>query len=163
MAEPISYTPKPARVEMTAHEELHRLLETCHRHGVLRLANDLIASNTEVARVLVEGVKNERVMNAFKNLSVFLMALSSVPPADLYRIVFALRDGVAALAQSKLEERVEPREAPGLKGAYHMLNDEHLWRSLTPVVEALKAFATGLDRRVENPISDYSGKPGRTQ
>lgn len=52
MAQPIQYTPKPARIEPTAQEELQRLRETCHEHGLLRFANDVIAANTQIAQTI---------------------------------------------------------------------------------------------------------------
>ncbi len=161
MAQPIQYSVRPARVETTASEELERLLETCHRHGLLRFANDLVASNTAVAKVIVEGLQSEGVLNAIQNLSVLLMALSRIPPAELYRIVFALKDALTRMADSRVDgpEAVHP---PGITGAYHMLHDEQLWRALTPLCEGLKAFAEGLGRQPPNPITDFARKPGST-
>jgi hypothetical protein len=45
-------------------------------------------------------------------------------------------------------------------GAYRMLHDEQHWQRLRPLLEALKAFGTTLARKVENPISEFSGKSG---
>lgn len=47
MAKAIDYQPEPPRIGPTADEELQRLLQTLHEHGVLRLTNDLVASNNE--------------------------------------------------------------------------------------------------------------------
>ncbi|HEU4625391.1 MAG TPA: hypothetical protein VG994_20785 [Steroidobacteraceae bacterium] len=160
MAEAIRYTVPPPRIETTAREELDRLLETCHRHGVLRLMNDVVASNTQLAQVIVEGLQSEGAQNAIKNASILLMALSRMPPEQFYRVIFAMRDGVATLTGAAAEEP-DGQEAPGITGALRMLHDEQLWRALSPLVAALKAFATRLDREVESPIADFSGKPGR--
>lgn len=160
MAQPIQYTVRAPRTGTSAREELDRLLETCHRHGVLRLANDLVASNTALAQVIVQGLQNEGVTTAIKNLSVLAMALSRIPPEEFYRVVFALKNGLTTLAGASDAEHA-PQGAPGLSGAYHMLHDQELWQALTPLVAALKAFAAGLEQKVENPISSFSGKPGR--
>ncbi len=162
MAQPIEYTPPPRRIGPTAEEELHRLLETCHAHGLLRFANDLVGAQTEVAQVIVDGLANESVLTAIKNLAVLLMALSRIPPEQFYRIVFALRDGVVKLTEQAPPDG-EEAQPPGITGAVHMLHDEQLWHALTPVVAALKAFASGLERPVQNPISDFTGKSGSTQ
>ncbi len=159
MAEPIKYTVPRPRVQTSAREELDRLLETCHQHGVLRFANDVIASNTALARVVVGALQDESVLNALKNALVLLMALSRIPNDQFYRVVFALKDALAELAATTPAQ--EPVEAPGVAGAYRMLHDEQLWQALTPLVGALKSFAAGLDRQAENPISDFSGKPGK--
>jgi uncharacterized protein YjgD (DUF1641 family) len=173
MAAPIQFEVKPARTEITAREELDRLLETCHRHGLLRLANDLVAANTDIAQVLVGGLQKPATLNAIQNLSVLLMALSCIPPAEFYRLVFAVTDGAARLAATSrdgwrqsgqegagagTEDREQP---PGVLGVYRLLHDEQLWRALAPLIEGLKGFAEGLEKPVSNPISDFCGKPGR--
>ena len=38
MAKSIEYQPEPAKIGPDAHDELERLLETLHQHGVLRLS-----------------------------------------------------------------------------------------------------------------------------
>lgn len=164
MARPIQYTPRPARTETTAQEELSRLLETCHEHGVLRLANDLIASNTEIARIVVGGLETPGVLNALQNLSILLMALSRVPPEQFYRIVFAAKGALDALVRAA-EDGSRGAEngshaAPGVLGTYRMLHDERRWRGLQPLLAALEQFGTALARKVENPISEFSGKSG---
>jgi uncharacterized protein YjgD (DUF1641 family) len=175
MAAPIQFEVRPARTEMTAREELDRLLETCHRHGLLRLANDLIAANKEVAQILVSGLEKPGTLNVIQNLSVLLMALSCIPPAELYRLVFAAADGTARLAASSRDgpqqnsqdgtrprmRMEDPTRPPGVLGVYRLLHDEQLWRALAPLIEGLKGFAEGLEKPVSNPISDFSGKPGR--
>jgi uncharacterized protein YjgD (DUF1641 family) len=163
MAPPLQYTPRAARTEATAQEELGVLLETCHEHGVLRLANDLIASNTEIARILVEGLERPGTLNALQNLSILLMALSRIPPNEFYRIVFAAKSAIDSLvgaAEGSQLPEAESHTAPGLMGAYRMLHDEQHWQRLRPLLEALKAFGTALARKVENPISEFSGKSG---
>lgn len=166
MAKPISYEPRPARADTTAREELDRLLETCHRHGLLRLANDLVAHNTEVAQVLVGGLSKPGTLNAIQNLSVLLMALSCIPPAEFYRLVFALADGAARVTAGPRDGHGAPSvgdggPSPGLMGVYRLLRDEQLWRALSPIIEGLKGFAEGLEKPVSSPISDFSGKEGR--
>jgi uncharacterized protein YjgD (DUF1641 family) len=166
MAKPIQHEIRPACAETSAREELDRLLETCHRHGLLRLANDIVAANTEVAQVIVGGLRKPGTLNAIQNLSVLLMALSCIPPAEFYRLVFALADGAARLAASARDGHgagmgEEGEHPPGLMGVYRLLRDEQLWRALTPLIEGLKGFADGLGKPVSNPISDFSGKSGR--
>lgn len=53
----------------------------------------------------------------------------------------------------------EEGEAPGISGAYRMLQDEELWHAVTPLVEGLKVFAERLDRPMGKPVEDYYGKP----
>jgi uncharacterized protein YjgD (DUF1641 family) len=166
MAKPIQHQVRPARTETSAREELDRLLETCHRHGLLRLANDLVAANNDVAQVIVAGLRQPGTLNAIQNLAVLLMALSCIPPAEFYRLVFAVADGAARLATHSRpapagQQPQDGEQPPGLVGVYRLLRDEQLWRALTPLIEGLKGFAEGLEKPVASPISDFTGKAGR--
>lgn len=158
MAEPIQYKPNPPKIGPDAHEELERLLQTAHERGVLRFMNDLVGANTEVASVLVGGLNTEGGRNAVQNLSALAMVLGRMPPDQFYKMLFAMKDGLERMSQYQHSEEAE---APGVSGAYKMLHDESLWRAITPVVEALKVFADGLNREVDKPISDFSGKPSK--
>ncbi len=168
MAQPITYTPTPARTDTTAEEELRRLLQSCHEHGVLRFANDLVGSNTEIAKVVMQGLESPGVLNALQNLSILFMALSRIPPEQFYRLLFAAKDAMAVLASeapsqdgAKAGQRPDSARPPGVRGAYRMLHDEELWQALQPFISAVRAFGGGLHRQVENPISEFSGKSGR--
>ncbi len=156
MAEPIQYTPKPAKIGPDAHDELERLLQTMHEHGVLRLADDLVAANTQWTQVIVDGLNKEGSRKTVQNLSILLMLLSRIEPAQLYKVLFALRDGLEQIAHH--QPKTEKIDSPGIKGTYKMLNDDTLWQGVMPLLEALKAFGKGLNRKVDKPISAYSGK-----
>jgi uncharacterized protein YjgD (DUF1641 family) len=158
MAEPIQYTPKPPKVDSDAHEALEHLLETAHQHGVLRFANDLIASNGQWAQVLADGLNKEGSRKAVQNLAMLLMLLSRIEPKQLYKLLFAARDSLEYVARYRPGTDAG---APGVKGAYQMLHDEALWRSIAPLLDALKVFGNGLERDVQTPISAFSGKQTR--
>lgn len=156
MAKSIEYQPEPAKIGPDAHDELERLLETLHQHGVLRLVNDLVAANNEVAQVLVKGLQREGTLNVIQNVSVIVLALSSLPPDRVYKLAFGLRDMVDALSQP---EQTREQKAPGVQGVWKMLQDDDLWRSLQPVLNGLKAFSRRMEEQVDKPISSYTGKP----
>lgn len=156
MAKAIEYQPEPAKIGPDANEELQRLLETLHQHGVLRLANDLVAANQEVAEVLVKGLQREGTLNAIQNISVILQALSSIPPERVYKLAFGLRDMAVALSD---REQSEEQKAPGVHGAWKMLQDDDLWRSLSPLLNGIKAFSKRMEEPVDKPISAFTGKP----
>lgn len=156
MAKSIEYQPEPAKIGPDAHEELDRLLETLHQHGVLRLVNDLVAANNEVAQVLVKGLQREGTLNVIQNVSVIVLALSSLPPERVYKLAFGLRDMADVLSQPELTRE---QKAPGVQGVWKMLQDDDLWRSLQPVLNGLKAFSRRMEEQVDKPISSYTGKP----
>lgn len=156
MAKAIEYQPEPAKIGPDANEELQRLLETLHQHGVLRLANDLVAANNEVAEVLVKGLQREGTLNAIQNISVILLALSSIPPERVYKLAFGLRDMAVALSE---RGETEAQKAPGVHGAWKMLQDDDLWRSLSPLLNGIKAFSKRMEEPVDKPISAFTGKP----
>ncbi|CAM2195930.1 DUF1641 domain-containing protein [Paraburkholderia kururiensis] len=158
MAERIHHDITPPKIGTDAHEELERLLQSLHEHGVLRFANDVVCAKTPLAEVLVGGLQKEGTLNALQNLSILLMALSRIPPARFYKIAFALQ-GALDRAGNWQPEEADSHAAPGVTGAYRMLHDDALWEALLPLIEGLKAFAQGLEQEVEKPISTFTGKP----
>lgn len=158
MAKSIEYQVEPPKIGPTAEEELQRLLQTLHEHGVLRLANDLVASNNEWMQVIVSGLSRKGSLNTIQNLSVLLLALSTIPPERMYKLAFGLRDFMAELSREEQEESVG-NSAPGARGAWKMLHDDELWQSLTPILNGMKAFSRRMEEEVDKPISSFSGKP----
>ncbi|QOR39557.1 DUF1641 domain-containing protein [Billgrantia diversa] len=156
MAERISHDVTPPRIGPDAREELEQLLQMLHEHGVLRLAKDMVGANTAVASVVVDGLGKESTLNAIQNLAVLGMMLSDIPPERFYRVAFAVKEAIDRIGQHQPGE--EGSDAPGVSGAYRMLNDDELWRAVSPLVEGLKAFAERLDKPVDKPASDYFGK-----
>lgn len=125
------------------------------RNGASRKANDLVAANDKIAQVLVNGLNREGSLNVIQNLSVLAMALSTFPPGQFYKMVFALRDRVDVISRA----REDNAEAPGVRDLYKMLNDNAFWQAVTPVIEGMKAFTRRMDDEVDKPISAFSGKP----
>lgn len=157
MAEPIDYDVKPTKTEPDAKDELDRLLQSLHQHGVLRMVNDLVCANTAITNVLVDGFNKDGTLNVIQNLSILAMALSRVQPDEFYRLVFALKDAGAAVSQWRAPDH--DNLAPGVKGTYRLLHDESLWHAITPLLEGLKAMGEGMKRPVDKPISQFTGKP----
>lgn len=158
MAKSIEYQVEPPKIGPTAEEELQRLLQTLHEHGVLRLANDLVASNNEWMQVIVSGLSRKGSLNTIQNISVLLLALSTIPPERMYKLAFGLRDFMAKLSREEQEESAG-NSAPGARGAWKMLHDDELWQSLTPILNGMKAFSRRMEEEVDKPISSFSGKP----
>ena len=154
MAERIDYDVKPTPIGPTASEEMQRLIEGLHEAGVLRFANDVVRARTGVAQVVVDGLNQEGSLNALQNLSTLFMALSRIEPEQFYKVVFALKDAAAELGN----QHPGDDEAPGVTGAYKMLHDDELWAAVGPIVAALKAFARGMDKPAEAPVTRFTGK-----
>lgn len=156
MAEPLDFKPTPVRTHATAREELDRLIETLHEHGVFRLANDLVAANQDIAAIVVKGLETEGARNVMQNLSALAMVLGKVPPGAVYKFAEAVREAAQALDSV----RHEPEDsAPGVRGVYRLLNDDELWQTLTPLARAVGTFGRAMARPTpEKPITAYSGK-----
>lgn len=155
MAQRLSYDVKPTRTEPTAHEELERLLQTLHESGALRLANDLVSANGQILQTVMAGLGKEGSLNALQNLAVLMMALSRIRPGDLYKLASAL---TSALDVAGGEGEASP-PAPGITGAYKMLNDDDLWAGLWPLLRGLQAFSGKMaSQDIEKPITAFSGK-----
>lgn len=163
MAERIDYTPPPnGDLDPSAQQEWERLLEGMHEHGFLRFANDLVRSNTQLAQILTDALSREGALNAIQNLSTLMIALSSISPGQFHKTVYAAQDAFATM-ESEIRDEHECGKAPGLAGAFRLLKDEELWHALSPLIGGLKSFCHGLDRDVERPVSDRTGKPSDFQ
>lgn len=170
MAERISYDVPPPNIGPDAQEELDRLVQTLHEHGLLRFANDVVASNHELMRIVVDGLNKPGSLNAIQNLSVIAMTLSALPPERFYQVMFALKEGIEQVGNHRHADQTKPNEqahnqdkekdsAPGITGVYHMLNDDELWYAIKPILAGLRAFSERLDRPVDKPVTDFTGKP----
>ena len=157
MAERIDYNVKPTPMGPDAHQELERLLQSLHEHGVLRFANDVVCSKTQLAHVLVGGLEKEGTLNVIQNLSVLAMALSRIPPEQFYKVVFGVKDALEELNRHTKPE--DDGDAPGITGTYKMLQDDKLWASLGPILEAVKVFADRMGKEPDKPITEFTGKP----
>ncbi|RUR29056.1 DUF1641 domain-containing protein [Vreelandella nanhaiensis] len=172
MAERIAHDVTPPKIGPDAQEELDRLVQTLHEHGVLRFANDVVASNHELLRILVGGLNKPGTLNAIQNLSVIAMTLSTLPPERFYQVMFALKEGIEQVGNHRHDEAEghsyksrskgkyqEKDSAPGITGIYRLLHDDELWYAIQPVLAGLRAFSERLDRPVDKPVTDFTGKP----
>ena len=161
MAPRLEFTATPREnAEPGAQDELALLLDSLHRHGFLRFANDVVSANGALAKVVVDGLNTEGALRAMQNISILLMALTRIEPNQFYKVVFAAKDALASVRAHQEETRDEDgNAAPGLTGAYKLLNDQDLWRALMPMIDGLKLFAGRLGEEVEKPITAFTGKP----
>lgn len=156
MAERIHYDVPPARSEPDAREALDTLLASLHQHGFLRLANDVVCANSEIAQILVAGLNRPGAQAALQNISLLFMALSQVPPERFNQLLLAL----AAGANAPDRQAQQPQHAaPGIRGALRWLKDEQFWQGIAPLLAGLRAFTAALDEPADKPITRYSGKP----
>lgn len=156
MAERMNYDVPPTRTEHTATEALGSLLENLHQHGFLRLANDVVMANTQIAKVLVNGLNQPGAQAGIQNLSLLLVALSKIPPEHFNHLLIALTRAAQAMTHEQTED--EQVKAPGVTGALKMLGDDRLWQQAAPFFSAIKAFAEALQEKPERPVTRYSGK-----
>ncbi|WP_447867662.1 DUF1641 domain-containing protein [Rahnella bonaserana] len=165
MAERQEYQVPPARTHTTAQEMLHTLTESLHEHGFLRLMNDVVRANTDIASILVAGLNQPGTQNATQNLSLLFITLSKIPPEHFNHLLLALKSGVMAVRQNERmshsnEEQKQKQEeaAPGVLGVMKLLNDEALWRGLMPIINGLKAFGEKLQKEEQKPVTRNTGK-----
>ncbi|WP_428943699.1 DUF1641 domain-containing protein [Pantoea sp. FN060301] len=156
MAERMNYEVPPTRTEPNAGEALNTLLENLHKHGFIRLANDLVCANTDIAKVLVSGLNRPGSQAAIQNISLLMMALSRMPPERFNQLLMALTDGVNALSQATQDE--QKQRAPGITGIIRLLRDDEFWQGISPLLSGLRAFSTSMEKSPDKPISRYSGK-----
>ncbi|MBR8057610.1 DUF1641 domain-containing protein [Burkholderia dolosa] len=143
-----------------ARSALERLLGSLHRHGFLRFANDVVSANARMAEVLVGALDKPGTQIGMQNLSVLVMALSSIPPEQFGKMVFAAADALRHIGEWEPSEH--EHVAPGVRGFYRLLHDDALWDALTPLLEGMKVFAQGLAREPDQAVSALAAKPTRT-
>ncbi|MFD3249086.1 DUF1641 domain-containing protein [Rahnella aquatilis] len=159
MAERQEYQVPPARTGTTAQDMLHTLTESLHEHGFLRLLNDVVRANTDIASILVSGLNQPGGQNAMQNLSLLFMTLSKIPPEHFNHLLQALKSGVMAVRQDNSRDEPKQEEtAPGVLGMMKLLNDEDLWRGLMPIVNGLKAFGEEIQKEEQKPVTRNTGK-----
>lgn len=163
MAERQEYQVPPARTETTAQDMLHTLTESLHEHGFLRLLNDVVRANTDIASILVSRLNQPGSQNAMQNFSLLFITLSKIPPEHFNHLSLALKSGVMAIRQDedKSNNNEGPKQeamAPGVLGVMKLLNDEALWRGLMPIVNGLKAFGEELQKEEQKPVTRNTGK-----
>ena len=134
---------------LPAFAEIVGLVRSLHEQGLLRAANDMAGSGTQLVPMLSaifeDYLSDDKNRRALQNLSVaFTTLLSRLDPASLSKLLLALGDSLEYIATYKPGEG--ETAAPGFMGAYRMFKDESLWRALNPMIEALKTFGSELDK-----------------
>ncbi|MFW7342320.1 hypothetical protein V0R37_12320 [Pollutimonas sp. H1-120] len=131
------------------------LLQSLHQQGLLRFANDVVASQDQWMPVLSEILddyrNDESIRKALQNMLVICTTmLSRIEPDQLSKLLLALSDSLEHIAKRK--PNGNEAAAPGLVGLYRMTKDESLWRGLAPVIEMLKVFSTKLDAATDRAV-----------
>lgn len=130
---------RPARAE----QELHELLEVLSERGILRALRDFVGGLPGISLIVARALNQPETIGAVQNLALILKALGTLPPAELSRLL----DSAQAAAASVHRAAGRPPEqdaAPGVTGAYKLLQDDDLWRTLHPLLEGLRMFGTTL-------------------
>lgn len=130
MAKPLVYVPQPVPVD-TAGDEVQRLVETLHEHGVLRLLTNLVAESHGVAKVALDQLETPKGKNLVDNLSVLVNTLTQIEDGALDKLLTGVSKGVNAAAQG-LDDK-----APGTFGLLRELNDPDVRRGLNAVLTLL--------------------------
>ncbi len=158
MAERMNYEVPPTKTAPDAQDALQELLHSLNHHGFLRLANDVVSANTQIAKVLVDGLNKPGSQNAMQNLASLMMALGDMPPGQFHKTVFAVKSAINAV-NLHAEAQQHHEVAPGVSGTWKLLHDEDLWHAVMPLVAGLKAFASAMEQPTpDKPISAYTGK-----
>ncbi|WP_194208284.1 DUF1641 domain-containing protein [Superficieibacter sp. 1612_C1] len=157
MAERMNYEVPPAQTQPSAGDALSDLLENLHHHGFLRLANDMVKANTQIAKIVVDGLNQPGTQTGVQNLSLLLVALSKIPPEQFNHLLMALTRGVQAMTE-KHDAPEKKSAAPGVTGFIKMLGDEDTWQKAAPFFNAVQAFSSALQEEPDKPITRYSGK-----
>ena len=131
MAKPLVYVPQPVPVD-TAQDEVQRLVETLHEHGVLRLVTNLVAESHGVAKVALDQLETPKGKNLVDNLAVLVNTLTQIEDGALDKLLTGVSKGVNAAAHS-----LDDKKAPGTFGLVRELNDPDVRRGLNAVLTLL--------------------------
>ena len=142
MADPTNYDLSREQKEPSAGDALSDLLENLHHHGFLRMANDVVKANTQIAKMVVDGINQPGSQTGIQNLSILLVALSKIPPEQLSHLLTAFTRGGEAMTATRAAP--EKHHAPGVTGFIKMLGDDETWQKAAPLFNALQAFSSTL-------------------
>lgn len=137
MAKPLTYTPLPVPQD-TAQDDLERLLQTLHEHGVLRLLNGLVGQSDGVLSVALGQLESKKGENALGTLTVLLKALTETDSDAAQAFLTGTQKGLAAAQESLL------REPPSRLALLSKLNDPEVRRGLYAVLSLLEGLGRHL-------------------
>ncbi|WP_297390663.1 hypothetical protein [Acidiferrobacter sp.] len=152
MSAPIQYQHISPQ-EAVADKELAEFIEALSAAGILRFLTALTGALPHAGLIAARGLNSEASRTALQNLMTLLSALGRVPAQDFSRFVDALSTAMQSVERETEYPRTGNGEPPGISGAYHLLQDDALWRALGPLLDGLKAFggALGATRPTKPP------------
>ena len=139
--------------EAVADKEFAEFIEALSAAGILRFLTALTGALPHAGLITARGLNSEASRTTLRNMVTLLSALGRVPPQDFSRFVDALSNAMQSVERETWHPRTGNGEPPGITGAYHLLQDDALWRALGPLLDGLKAFgeSLGATRPAEPP------------
>lgn len=139
---------------LPALREAARVVVALHEQGLLRMAGDAITSHEQWIHTLNSIVDaafaDPQLRTAMQNARVaFEALLGRVDPDAMRKLLVALAAGLDCAATYKPD--ADRSLSPGLFGAYRLANDESLWRTLAPILEAVRVVGANLAEQPRMP------------
>ncbi|MHB1951128.1 MAG: helical membrane plugin domain-containing protein [Acidiferrobacteraceae bacterium] len=131
------------RTEPSVEQELHELLVVLSERGILRALRDFVGGLPGISLILARALNQPETAGAVQNLALLLKGLGSLPPEGLERLLASMKAAVSCLEAT--DDSLNGKDAaPGVRGAYRLLQDDDLWRAIDPVLEGLRVFGATL-------------------
>ena len=133
--------------EAVADQELAALVQALSDHGILRFATAFVRALPHTSLIVARGLNAEASRTVIQNVVALLAAMGRVPPDDFAHFLEAVSRATRDVEQEAANGGGPNGEPPGLRGAYHLLQDDALWHALGPLLDGLKAFGDALGHR----------------
>jgi len=148
MAQPISFTPAPARAADSAQRlaeavDKHtdaivsalELLQLLHDRGVLDLLRGLLGAGDELVGILTTAAGTPESLRGIRNFILLTKFFASIPPDVLNSLVRAASEGA---------EREKEQRAPGLLQLLRRANSEDSRHAMAVTLDLLESVGKAL-------------------
>lgn len=132
MGEPLAFTPRKAKIETSSEEELHKLLDTLHRHGLLQLVRELLDGAQGGLEELLGKIDQPSTRSALESLATLVVAFGRIDNG----IFRSLANGVTQ-ANARHEE-----PPPSLGGIVRKMRSPEVRRGIAIALELLGALGS---------------------
>jgi uncharacterized protein YjgD (DUF1641 family) len=132
MGEPLAFTPRRAKIGTSSEEELRKLLDALHRHGLLQQARELLDGAAGGLEEILRKIDQSSTRSALESLATLVVAFGRIDNG----IFRSLANGVTQ-ANARHDE-----PPPSLGGLLRKMRSPEVRRGIAVALELLGALGS---------------------